>query len=53
MGKAAMKIGNFGGGGMLEQGENVRLALSQTAFAQIIEIKADPVGCPMNWMNKV
>jgi hypothetical protein len=28
MGEAAMKIGNFRGRGMVEQGENVRLALS-------------------------
>ena len=52
MRQPAVKIGNFCRRELIKHGENMRLALGQTTFAQIIEIKADPMCCPMDWMNK-
>jgi hypothetical protein len=48
-----MKIRDLRRRRVIKHGENVGLALGQAAFAQIIEIKANPVGRPMNWMNKI
>ena len=52
VGKTVMEIGNFRRRRMREHREDVRLALRQSALAQVIEIKADPVCRAVNWMNK-
>jgi len=39
--------------GMRKQRQDMRFALGQPAFSQIIEIKPDPMCRPVNWMNKM
>jgi hypothetical protein len=53
VGEAAMEIGHVRGRMMREERQNVRFSLSQSGFLQSIKVKADPVRCPVNWMNKV
>ncbi len=47
-----MEVGHFRRRAMRKECQNVRFALRQSGFAQIIEIKPDPMCRPMNWMNK-
>jgi len=47
-----MKVANFRLRGMGKERQNVRFTLRQSAFAQIIEIKPDPMCRTVNWMNK-
>src|SRR6266566_4476753 len=51
--EATMKIGNLRRRGMREECQNVRFALRQFSFAQVIEIEPEPMCRPVNWMNKM
>ncbi len=51
--EATMEVGHSRRPGMRKQRQDVRFALRQSAFAQVIQVKTDPVCRPMNWMNKM
>jgi hypothetical protein len=51
--EAAMEVGHFRGRAMRQQRQNVGFALRQPGFAQSIKVEADPVRCPVNWMNEM
>jgi hypothetical protein len=52
VGKPAMKIANFCRRGMGKARQDVRFTLRQSPFAQVIEIKPDPMCRTVDWMNK-
>src|SRR5437762_4576258 len=53
VGQSTMEIGNRGWCGVRERRQNMRFTLRQPRLTQIIKVKSDPVGRPVNWMNKV
>lgn len=48
-----MEIGDAGWRRLSEKSEDMGFTLGQLILRQDIEIKADPVGGPMDWLNKV